>query len=192
MALNKVGGQKIAAAKIGISVEEYQRNLKSGLKWCFSCKSWLKLNLFNESKNARDGKDNRCRSCRRAFDALRARKLRKRYQPIPIEIRKSRGFSQVPGRDGDKTQARNRVNYAVRCDRLPHARNIPCVDCGHLGPDGVPPRKLRLHEYDHYKGYDAVNHLEVECVCVPCHVDRERQRKQERQYHNHPRRSNSF
>lgn len=178
MVLTKIGGQKIAAGKIGISVEEYQQNVKSGLKWCFSCQTWLKLNLFNQSKNARDGKDNRCRTCRRAFD-------RKRYQPIPIDIRKSRGFSTKPGRNGDKTQARNRVNYAVTRNRLPHARNIPCVDCGHLGPD-------RLHEYDHYKGYDAVNHLEVECVCVPCHIDRERQRKQEWQYHNHTRRSNGF
>jgi hypothetical protein len=178
MVLTKLGGVKIAAAKLGISTEQYQKNVKSGLKWCFSCQTWLKVSLFNQNKNARDGKDNRCRSCRRAFD-------RKRYQPIPIDIRKSRGFSTKPGRDGDKTQARNRVNYAVTRNRLPHARNIPCVDCGHLGPD-------RLHEYDHYKGYDAVNHLEVECVCVPCHVDRERKRKQERQYHNHTRRSNGF
>ncbi|MEG4533015.1 hypothetical protein [Microcoleus sp. D2_18a_D3] len=76
MALTKIGGQKIAAGKIGISVEEYQQNLKFGLKWCFSCKTWLKVSLFNQSKNARDGKDNRCKICRRAFD-------RRRYQPIP-------------------------------------------------------------------------------------------------------------
>ncbi|MEG4518853.1 hypothetical protein [Microcoleus sp. AT9b-C5] len=176
MVLTKLGGQKIAAGKIGISIEEYQQNLKAGLKWCFGCQSWLKLNRFNQSKNARDGKDNRCKICRRAFD-------RRRYQPIPIA--KPRGFPPVPGRDGDKNQARNRVNYAVSRNKLPRARNIPCVDCGHLGDDGVPPRKLRLHEYDHYKGYDAVNHLEVECVCVPCHIDRERQRRQEKQYHKH-------
>ncbi|MEG4350208.1 hypothetical protein QUA74_10750 [Microcoleus sp. LAD1_D3] len=76
MVLTKIGGQKIAAGKIGISVEKYQENLKSGLKWCFACQSWLKLSLFNQSKNARDGKDNRCISCRRAFD-------NKRYQSIP-------------------------------------------------------------------------------------------------------------
>ncbi|MEG4445075.1 hypothetical protein QUB47_23610 [Microcoleus sp. AT9_B5] len=50
MANTKIGGQKIAAGKIGISVEEYQQNVKSGLKWCFSCQDWLKLNLFNQSK----------------------------------------------------------------------------------------------------------------------------------------------
>lgn len=75
MVLTKLGGQKIAAGKIGISIEEYQQNLKAGLKWCFGCQSWLKLNRFNQSKNARDGKDNRCKICRRAFD-------RRRYQPV--------------------------------------------------------------------------------------------------------------
>lgn len=176
MVLTKIGGVKIAAAKLGISVEQYQQNVKSGLKWCFSCQAWVKVRLFNLDASSRDGKDNRCRSCRQLFD-------RQRYHPVPIEQRKSRGFPAKPGRDGDKNQARNRVNYAVASNKLARARNIPCVDCGHLGPD-------RIHDYDHHKGYDAVNHLEVECVCVPCHVDRERQRKQERQYHNHTRQTN--
>ena len=71
MVLTKIGAQKIAAGKIGISVEEYQEHLKSGFKWCFSCKTWLKINLFNQNTNARDGKDNRCRSCRKAFERQR-------------------------------------------------------------------------------------------------------------------------
>jgi hypothetical protein len=49
---------------------------------------------------------------------------------------------------------------------------VPCTDCGHIGSD-------RLHEYDHYLGYAAINHLDVQCVCVPCHNRREQQRRKQ-------------
>jgi len=75
-----------------------------------------------------------------------------------------------PCRDGDKRQARARVNHFVEKGRLPHPSTLACVDCGHLGSD-------RRHEYDHHKGYDGINHLEVECVCNPCHSKREKQRR---------------
>lgn len=117
---------------------------------------------FIRQRQKFDGKNSRCKICQRALD-------RKRYQPIPIDQHKLRGFPPKPGRDGDKNQARAKVNYAVTCGKLPHARNIPCTDCGHLGDD-------RKHEYEHHNGYDAINHLDVQCVCVPCHVKRGRDR----------------
>ena len=119
MVLTKIGGVKIAAAKLGISVEQYQQNVKSGLKRCFSCQTWVQVRLFNQDASSRDGKDNRCRSCRKAFDALRARKLRQRYDPVQNGISKPPRFPPKPGRDGDKNQARNRVNYAVTRNKLP-------------------------------------------------------------------------
>ncbi|MEG4497006.1 hypothetical protein QUB05_07345 [Microcoleus sp. F10-C6] len=76
MVLTKLGGVKIAAAKLGISAEQYQQNVKSGLKWCFSCQTWVQVRLFNQDASSRDGKDNRCRSCRQSFD-------RQRYHPVP-------------------------------------------------------------------------------------------------------------
>jgi hypothetical protein len=80
------------------------------------------------------------------------------------------GAPPSPCRDGDKRQARARVNHFVEKGRLPHPSTLACVDCGHLGSD-------RRHEYDHHKDYDGINHLEVECVCNPCHSKREKQRR---------------
>jgi hypothetical protein len=162
MAQTKIGGSKVAAGKLGISVEKYIQNIQSGLKWYSACRLWLQCDSFGQDKSSFDGKNSRCKVCQRAL-------YRKKYKPIPIEQRKPRGFNTKPSRDGDKNQARAKVNYAVTCNKLPHARNVPCFDCGHIGSD-------RLHEYDHYKGYDAINDLEVEYVCVPCHVKRGRDR----------------
>lgn len=47
--------------------------------------------------------------------------------------------------DGDKKQARRRINVEVRTGRRPHPNTIPCVDCGHIWKMGE-----RRHEYDHY------------------------------------------
>jgi hypothetical protein len=162
MAQTKIGGSKVAAGKLGISVEKYIQNVQSGLKWCSACRSWLQSDCFGKDRSSFDGKNSRCKICQRALH-------QKRYKPIPIELRKPRGFTTKPSRDGDKSQTRAKVNYAVTCNKLPHARNVPYFDCGYIGSD-------RLHEYDHYKGYDAINNLEVECVCVPCHVKRGRDR----------------
>lgn len=84
-------------------------------------------------------------------------------------------------RDGDRVQARQRVNVEVRTKRRPHPNTLPCVDCGHVwGPGG------RRHEYDHSKGYDAEHHLEVEAVCTTCHAQRDSSKaKQTNCVHGH-------
>lgn len=73
-----------------------------------------------------------------------------------------------PARDGDKVQARQRINVEVRTGRRPHPNELPCVDCGHVWSQGE-----RRHEYDHHKGYAAAHHLDVEPVCTTCHVARD-------------------
>lgn len=165
MANTKIGAQKTAAHKLGISVQEYQQNINSGLKWCWRCRNFKRLDLFNRNWGSVDSRTNCCRSCQQAKD-------RARYKPVPPEERKPRGFAAHPPRDGDKQQARNRVNREIRKGNLPHAQTVPCTDCGHIGHN-------RLHEYDHYLGYAAINHLVVECVCVPCHNRREQQRRKQ-------------
>jgi len=115
MPQTKFGGCKVAANKLGISAEQYLQNVKSGLKRCFSCRDWLPSDGFSRDRTTHDGKDNRCKSCRRVVD-------RQRYERILSELRKPRGFPPKPGRDGDKNQARARVNYAVTRNKLPHAR----------------------------------------------------------------------
>lgn len=75
------------------------------------------------------------------------------------------GPAPHPARDGDKVQARQRVNVLVRTGRLPRPCTLACADCAHLGSD-------RRHEYDHHLGYGAEHHLTVEAVCTLCHTAR--------------------
>lgn len=81
----------------------------------------------------------------------------RRYGPLPH-----------PARDGDKVQARHRVNVEVRTGKRPHPNTLPCADCGHIHSQGE-----RRHEYDHHLGYAAEHHLEVESVCTLCHAKRD-------------------
>ena len=74
-------------------------------------------------------------------------------------------------RDGDKDQARHRVNVEVRTGRRPPANDLPCVGCGHVWRPGE-----RRHEYDHYLGYSPQHHLDVEPVCTLCHHQRDNPR----------------
>lgn len=72
------------------------------------------------------------------------------------------GPAPMQPRDGDKIQARQRINVEVRSGRRHNPNSLPCVDCGHFGDD------VR-HEYDHHLGYDSKNHYNVESVCAKCH-----------------------
>lgn len=74
----------------------------------------------------------------------------------------------APTRDGDRRQARRRVNYLVEQGRIPRAEDLPCIDCADETPGGG------RHEYDHAKGYDGENQLYVEPVC---HRNREEARR---------------
>lgn len=73
-----------------------------------------------------------------------------------------------PPRDGDKIQARQRINVEVRTGRRPHPNTLPCCDCGHIWLKGE-----RRHDYDHYLGYAAEHHYDVQPVCTLCHAARD-------------------
>jgi hypothetical protein len=74
-----------------------------------------------------------------------------------------------PSRDGDKIQARKRIDVLVRTGRLPHPSSISYTDCGHTSDDPV----LSRHEYDHHLRYGAEHHYDVQVVCSKCHSRRE-------------------
>ncbi len=78
------------------------------------------------------------------------------------------GPKPMPPRDGDKVQARQRINVEVRTGRRPHPNTLPCCDCGHQHGPGE-----RRHEYDHHLGYDANHHGDVQPVCTLCHAKRD-------------------
>lgn len=71
-------------------------------------------------------------------------------------------------RDGDKVQARQRINVEVRTGYRLHPNVLACVDCGHEWSEGE-----RRHEYDHHLGYAAEHHYSVEPVCTLCHSKRD-------------------
>jgi hypothetical protein len=90
------------------------------------------------------------------------------------------GPAPKPPRDGDRKQARQRINVEVRTGRRPHPNSLPCADCGHVWSEGE-----QRHEYDHHKGYAPEHHLEVEPVCVDCHAKRGTKAQQTHCIHGH-------
>lgn len=81
----------------------------------------------------------------------------RRFGPLP-----------APARAGDKKQARQRINVEVRTGHRQHPNALPCADCGHVWSAGE-----RRHEYDHYLGYSARHHYDVQAVCTVCHAQRD-------------------
>lgn len=77
------------------------------------------------------------------------------------------GPAPKPPRGGDAEQARQRINIEVRTGYRPHPNDLPCHDCGHVHAPGE-----RRHEYDHYLGYSAEHHADVQAVCTVCHAKR--------------------
>jgi hypothetical protein len=152
--------QTITAAKrIGISESEYVRQLSSGKKWCTACRDWHPRDQFGKDASRGDGLASKCLASKRC--------VTKRAAPT---ARKKRGWMAAV-RDGDKKQARRRINYLVETKAIPHPDDLPCVDC----LDEIFLNTYR-HEYDHARGYDGENQFYVEPVCSRCHHNREQAR----------------
>jgi len=154
------GVEKVAAKRLGLSLEDYRANIAAGLKHCGKCRQWLARSAFNADATRGDGLDKHCQSCRSTgnpkgwHDKPNINPETGRPGPTP----------QAP-RDGDKFQARQAVTRLVRLGLVPKAAALACADCGHIGAD-------RKHEYDHHLGYAAEHHEHVEPVCVDCHSRR--------------------
>lgn len=141
---------------------------KTGISWtdatwrvCWSCRQSLPASAFGSDRSRPDGVNPVCRTCKN-------RRARDGYSPA---MRPTRfGPRRLPRRDGDKRQARSRVNHDVRMGLRANPNELACVDCGHLGSD-------KRHEYDHHLGYAAEHHGDVEPVCSTCHHRREEMRR---------------
>jgi 5-methylcytosine-specific restriction endonuclease McrA len=68
MAVTKTGADKIAAKKIGISLDQYYRLQNSGMKWCTKGKHWQPVAHFNVDRSRGSGLSSNCRSCSRHGD----------------------------------------------------------------------------------------------------------------------------
>lgn len=154
------GAIKALANKAGIPLAVFLDTLSKGLKWCYYCKTFHALADFGKDSTRYDGLTPLC---------VKARSERRKinYVPVPKETRKYGPNPYVP-RDGDKKQARQRINVLVKTGKLPHPKTLLCTDCGHVWKEGE-----RRHEYDHHLGYDAQHHYHVQPVCTQCHTKRE-------------------
>lgn len=152
--------------RAGVSLDEYDRLLDAGQKWCGRCRTFHPRAEFGADRSRGDGLAPACRTSKNSHG-------RAEYQPRP---RPAPGRRYAAARDGDKLQARGRVNHLVDVGLLPSPATLRCVDCGHLGPD-------RRHEYDHHLGYAAEHHEDVEPVCNPCHARREVDRRGRQNQH---------
>lgn len=152
------GGWHSAAKLRGLTVLEYLEKRASGQKRCRRCARWLPDSQYQVDRSRSDGLKTICRRCSTAVRKKTGRT-------------KAMGPPPTPQRDGDVRQARRRVNVMVRTGRLLRPNSVPCTDCGHVWAIGE-----RRHEYDHYLGYGAGHHLDVQVVCSTCHHKRERER----------------
>jgi hypothetical protein len=166
MAQTHEGAIKTAAKHAGIPVDEYRRRIAAGLKKCTECREWKPTDDFAIDRSRSDGLLARCRSCSSA---------RGKRAYVPRKSPGVRGSRRVPLRDGDRRQARRRVNYLVEQGLIPRPGALPCTDCGHRVGDTA-----RRHEYDHHLGYAPEHHERVEAVCSVCHGAREAKRNRER------------
>ena len=156
-----LGSLKTAAQRIGVSFDHYVDSIRGGLRWCHGCRRFLATASFCVDKSRSDGLTRICGTCRNIRN-------RSAYTPKP-GLRC--GPKPKAARDGDKRQARKRVNQMVKAGELPSPNDVPCTDCNH-----VATIETRRHEYDHYLGYGAANHLDVQAVCTKCHRRRETDR----------------
>lgn len=165
MAQTKRGALLVQARRHGISIGDLEARLAAGFRFCQRCEVWLTSVQFYRDRSRHDGLSRICRECKSSVS-------RRAYVPKPPPA-KGRRF--VAPRDGDKLQARRRVNYLVDAGLLPHPDTLACSDCGHKKAiDG------KRHHYDHFKGYSADCHELVEPLCIPCHFKREWRRRRER------------
>jgi hypothetical protein len=151
------GSIRTAARRLGLTDDEYAARVGAGEKWCRACRAWHLREAFPADCSRGDGLDSRCRDARR-------REPRPR---VPADQRRQARPPLAAPRDGDKVQARHRINYLVASGAIPAPSELPCTDCGRSWVEGGS-----RHEYDHYLGYAAEHHEDVQAVCSPCHRKR--------------------
>ena len=156
MAQTKIGACLIASKKIGCTIDEYNDKINIGLKWCFCCKSWKPNNEFSIDKSRYDKLNAKCNECRKQT-------YHDSYIKTGIIIsKKGTRFTEI--RDGDKGQARHRVNHLIEIGYIPKANDLPCSICGHVWVKGE-----KRHDYHHSGGYGIYHHETVISVCTKCH-----------------------
>jgi len=159
MAQTKEGAMIIAAKRLGVNVGDYKKLIDDGYKHCGICRKWYKSEFFNSDSSRGDGLSTVCRACQN-------KRGRSRYKKKP---RPAKGRKFVGSRDGDKKQARRRINYLVEAGLVSHPFLLPCSVCGHSYSKKWGDCRPKRHEYHHHKGYSPESHEDVIVLCSGCH-----------------------
>lgn len=62
MLRRQVGARRTAAAKLGMTLADYDRRTAAGEKWCTGCKAWHALTQFTVDQTRGDGYKSTCRT----------------------------------------------------------------------------------------------------------------------------------
>ena len=109
---SKTGAKKVAAKRTGASAEDWERRRASGQHWCYLCKQWLSISLFNADRSRSNGLTSCCRPCigiksaasRYGLTIERVREIRAGSLPcdiceqvLPLEIDHDHGTGKIRG-----------------------------------------------------------------------------------------------
>jgi hypothetical protein len=71
-------GERAAAARLGVSAEDYLAHREAGERWCSGCRAWLPEANFHAQRGGSTSRQGQCRECQK-------RRFRERYAALPAE-----------------------------------------------------------------------------------------------------------
>jgi 5-methylcytosine-specific restriction endonuclease McrA len=168
MVQTKEGAIKCAAARLGISIEEYAQHLENGEKRCYRCQSWLPVASFGVDRTRGDQRKARCLSCSRVKEkkSLKGRistfKGQKHSEDAKKLISRARK-GKSNGRLGKKHSAetRTRISQVTR-ERTP--RGEQC----HSYKDGKFVERMGQRYTLEYKRWRFDVYLRDNFTCQMC------------------------
>jgi hypothetical protein len=98
MAQTKEGAIKIAAKKVGISVEEYLAHKSNSEKWCYKCDEWKTFDEFGHDSTRSDNRKALCKKCSLINERRRAAKKPKKVRTKKVVVPKIKAVKVKAGR----------------------------------------------------------------------------------------------
>ena len=74
---SKLGVTKIAAGRLGLTLQDYQSKRSQGLKWCWKCEEWKSIDEFTVDRSRGDSLSAACYECRRTDKSKPSKRKRR-------------------------------------------------------------------------------------------------------------------